>query len=111
MVIKSLKFRPFLATEILEGRKDVTWRLFDDKDLRIGDKINLINWETGEKFGEAEIIELEEKPMKELNETDYIGHEKFGNHEEMMETYQKYYGDKVNSETLVKIIKFKLLQV
>jgi hypothetical protein len=35
--------------------------LFDDKDLKVGDKIELLYWETKEKFADAEIIEVREK--------------------------------------------------
>lgn len=48
--IKTLKFRYHLAEEILAGRKTVTWRLFDDKALEIGDKIQLLHWETERKI-------------------------------------------------------------
>ena len=44
--MKTLKFAPPLAKMILEGNKTATWRLFDDKDLQPGDKLNLQNGET-----------------------------------------------------------------
>jgi hypothetical protein len=62
--MKTLKFRHQLVEEILTGRKTVTWRLFDDKDLKVGDKIELLYWETKEKFADAEIIEVREKNWK-----------------------------------------------
>jgi len=108
--MKTLKFRHHLADEILAGRKTITWRLFDDKDLKLGDKIELLYWETKEKFADAEIIEVREKKLGEIEEKDFEGHEKFENREEMLETYRKYYGDKVDWNTAVKIIKFKLLR-
>lgn len=40
--MKTLKFRSHLADLILKGEKDVTWRLFDDKDLTIGDQLELL---------------------------------------------------------------------
>lgn len=108
--MKTLKFRHHLADEILAGRKTITWRLFDDKDLKLGDKVELLYWETKEKFADAEIIEVREKKLGEIEEKDFEGHEKFENREEMLETYRKYYGDKVDWNTAVKIIKFKLLR-
>ncbi len=107
---KTLKFRHHLAEEILQGRKNVTWRLFDDKDLKVWDKVELLYWETKERFADAEIIEVREKRLEEIEEKDFDGHEKFGSNEEMLETYRKYYGDKVNWDTALKIIKFKLLR-
>jgi len=107
--MKTLKFRKNLAEEILAGRKTVTWRIFDDKNLQVNDKISLVVWETKEEFAKGKIIELREKKLSEINDQDFDGHEKFESKEEMLETYQKYYGEKVNWDTIVKIIKFKLL--
>jgi len=108
--MKTLKFRRHLAEEIIAGSKTVTWRLFDDKDLKVGDKIELLYWETKEKFADAEIIEVREKRLEDIEEEDFEGHEKFENREEMLETYKKYCGDRVNWDTVVKIVKFKLLR-
>jgi hypothetical protein len=107
--IKTLKFRPHLVKEILEGKKWVTWRLFDDKDLKKGDRLEFVNWETGEKFARAEITDARSKKLGEITEEDFAGHEKFENNEEMIKTYKKYYGDRVSSDTIVKIIEFKLI--
>ena len=106
---KKVKSRNHLAEMILSGEKTTTWRLFDDKDLSVGDKIDLINWNTTEKFGEAEILEVLEKSLNELEDSDFMGHEKFESTEQMYEIYKKYYGDEVTPETIVKIIRFKLL--
>ncbi len=107
--MKQLKFRHNLVKEILEGRKNVTWRLFDDKDLKIGDILDFIDSETGENFAKVEIINAREKKFGDIDNVDFEGHEKFKNKEEMLKTYQGYYGDKVNLEIIVKIIKFKLI--
>ena len=55
---KIIKFRDSLAKLVLAGEKDLTWRLFDDKDLVEGDKVDLINWNTKEKFGEAVLVKV-----------------------------------------------------
>ncbi len=108
--VKTLKFRHHLAEEILKGRKTVTWRLFDDKDLKVGDEVKLLYWETKEKFANAEIINVREKKLGEIEEKDFEGHEQFGSKNEMLETYRKYYGDRVDWDTIVKIVEFKLLR-
>jgi len=95
--------------EILAGRKNVTWRLFDDKDLKVGDNVELLCWENKEKFADAEIVEVHEKTLGKIEEKDFDGHERFESREEMLETYKKYYGDKVNWNTIVKIVKFTFL--
>lgn len=107
--MKTLKFRKILAKEVLGGRKTVSWRLFDDKDLNIGDKLDFLVWETGEKFAEAEIVGTRNKKLGDIEGRDFEGHEEFTSREEMLKTYQSYYGDKVNMDTMVKIINFKLL--
>lgn len=105
---KTLKFRDFLVDLVLKGEKDSTWRLFDDKDLRAGDMVDLINWNTGEKFAVATLTEVREKPMSMLEASDFEGHEKFESEERMYESYRTYYGDRVGPETVVKIIRFQL---
>jgi len=105
---KTLKFRDYLVNLILDEEKDTTQRLFDDKNLSVGDEIDLVNWDTRKKFGEAVIVDIWEKKMGEIEEKDFDGHEKFSSKEEMYNTYRTYYGDKVNADTIVKIIRFKL---
>ncbi len=107
--MKTLKFRKNLADEILSGRKTATWRLFDDKNLRIGDRVELLIWETKEKFADAEIIAVKEKELQDIKDEDFVGHEKFASREEMLENYQSFYGDKVNWNTLVKMLNFKII--
>lgn len=109
MTKKQVKFRTHLADLVLKGEKTATWRLFDDKDLQVGDTIELVNWDTKEIFGLAEITHVKEKILGTLEEDDWIGHEKFANDEEMYATYKTYYGDRVDENTIVKIITFKLL--
>lgn len=108
--MKTLKFRHQLAEEIMAGRKTVTWRLFDDKNLQADDQLELIDWESGEKFGNAKIENVREKRLGEIEEKDFEGHEKFASKEEMLGTYKKYYGDRVDWNTIVKIIAFKFLR-
>jgi hypothetical protein len=105
---KIIKFRESLARLILAGEKNTTWRLFDDKNLSEGDEVDLINWETKEKFAEATLTKVWEKKMGELQDSDFDGHEKFESEEEMYKTYRTYYGDKVGPKTTVKIIRFRL---
>ena len=109
--MKTSKFRPELAILILEGKKVTTWRLFDDKDLRVGDELELINKETMKPFARAMIIEAKEKPLKDLTDADWEGHERFSSEEEMYKKYREYYpGHEIGPETTVKIIHFELVQ-
>jgi hypothetical protein len=108
---KTVKFRETLAELVLKGEKTATWRLFDDKDLKVGDLLNLQIWETGKDFAKAKITEVREKKLGELEESDYDGHEKFESQKDMLEKYKEYYGDKVTLDTTVKMIKFELKKI
>lgn len=107
--MKTLKFRKQLSELILKKEKTTTWRIFDDKDIKPGDIIQFLVWETKEVFANAKIINVVEKRFKELNEQDIDGHEKFASKEEMYATYSKYYNKEVDENTIVKIIKFELI--
>ena len=107
--MKTLKFENKLAELILGGKKDMTWRFFDDKDLQNGDELILINRGTGDEFARAKIIKIREKEFKNVDEADFGGHEKYNDNDEMFKTYKGYYGDKLTWETPVKIIKFVLI--
>jgi hypothetical protein len=105
-IMKTLKFMPELAEKILSGEKTSTWRLFDDKDLQVGDEILFINKGTLAEFGRGKIIALSVRTLGKLSEADWEGHEKFASEEEMYSTYRRYYGDLVGPETEVKILTF-----
>jgi len=112
--MKTIKFRPALAQLILEGKKNTTWRLFDDKDLQVGDVVEMkIRNDAGEvlreAFGHATITEVSEKTIKDLDDRDWEGHERFPDEEAMYAAYRTYYpGHEIGSSTLVKIIHFTL---
>ena len=106
--MKTLKFEAILVPLVLSGEKNSTWRLFDDKDLRVGDGLALVNKDTRERFAEATIISMREKKLGELQDTDWEGHERYESEEKMYEAYRGYYGDRVTPDSVVKIIKFKL---
>jgi hypothetical protein len=107
--MKPLKFKPHLAQLILDGKKMTTWRLFDDKNLQVGDELELKNAETLEIFSKAIITEVREKKMAQLNKNDYDGHEVFENEEDMYRHYRGYYPNhEIGPDTLVKIIHFTL---
>jgi len=107
---KTLKFENKLVEPILSGKKNCTWRLFDDKNLSVGDGLVFVNRDTLKEFAEAKIISIIEKELKNVDDFDFDGHESFGSKEEMIETYKGYYGDKVSEDSLVKIIKFRLIK-
>lgn len=109
--IKKLKFVDSLVKLILSGEKRTTWRLFDDKNLTVGDDLIFINKDTDDEFGTAKILSVIEKKLIELNDSDYEGHEKYGSFEKMYESYGKYYNENIGPNTLVKIIKFDFFKL
>lgn len=107
--MKRLKFAEKLVPLILLGAKTSTWRLFDDKDLSVDDEVEFINSKTGDKFADVKIISVNEKTFADITEDDFETHETYSSKDEMLKTYRGYYGEKVNYDTKVKIIKFELL--
>lgn len=104
--MKTLKFKPQLCEEIIRGTKTSTWRLFDDKDLQVGDQLEFVNKETMRVVGTGLITSLYTKTLSTLNDQDWAGHERYASEEAMYEVYRGYYGDKVTKDTEVKIITF-----
>ena len=114
--MKTLKLEHELAGMVRSGEKTATWRMYDDKDLHVNDIVQLIdkvdrtNPETWQEMGAARIDLIVEKRLGELTEADYDGHEKFPSTEEMVKTYQKYYGPQVIADTPIKMIHFSLMK-
>lgn len=104
--MKTLKFTPELAAQILSGEKTATWRLFDDKDLTEGDELLFVNKETGEEFGTALLTSLHTRTLGTLEDPDWEGHERFSSEAEMYATYRRYYGDRVGPDSEVMILAF-----
>ena len=107
--MKRLKFRAHLKELILGGEKTTTWRLFDDKNLSVGDKLVFVVAETGEEFATAEITSVQETVMGKLTKDDWAGHETYTSDKDMYKHYEGYYNRPVDDDSQIKIIKFKLL--
>ncbi len=106
--MKTLKFSKELLPEILSGKKTVTWRCFDDKDLKEGDEVLLLEHETKNPFAKAVLTKVNEKTFGELSKEDKKGHEEFKIDEEMYKTYSEYYKREITPDTLLKVIQFKI---
>lgn len=55
--MKTLKLRESLSKLILQGKKNTTWRLFDDKNLSKGDVVSFLVWETKKEFAKARLLQ------------------------------------------------------
>jgi ribonuclease HI len=111
--VKTLKFDHDDAQLIVEGKKNTTWRLYDDKDLSVDDTVRIIDKTTTNNpsdwkvVGEGKVIEVTEKKLGDVTDADMVGHEKFSSKEEALTTYQAYYGERVTLDTPVKIVHFE----
>jgi hypothetical protein len=108
--MKILKFREELAKKILSKEKTKTWRLFDDKDISVGDEITCVVKETGKTFAKICIVEVEEKTFAEIISKDFQGHEKYSSKKEMYDIYSGYYGKSIDKNTPLKIIRFETIK-
>ncbi len=106
---KKIKFAQELVPLILSHEKISTWRLWDDKDLVVGDSVDFIEYRTATHFATGKLTKVIEKPFGKLTDEDKKGHEHFVTIEQIYKTYTKYYKKEVTSQTLVKIIWFELL--
>lgn len=110
--MKKLKLDHELAKLVLAGEKTSTWRVFDDKDLSVNDRVVLIDKvdlekpQTWKNIGVATIRRVIEKRLGDIEDADYEGHEKHSSREEMLVTYRKYYGSDVTWDTPIKMIHF-----
>lgn len=110
--MKALKLEHALAEQVLAGTKTSTWRLFDDKDLSVNDDVKLIDKvdaerpETWRVIGVAHIKTVIQKRLADIELEDYDGHNQYASQGEMLEAFRQYYGNDVNLDTIVKIIRF-----
>jgi ribonuclease HI len=110
--MKTLKLDHALAKLVQNGGTTSTWRIYDDKDVKVNDNIELVDkvdpgdpssWKT---IGLARVDMVTEKRLGEVTRADFSSHEEFPSREEMLRAYQKYYGPQVTFETPVKMIHF-----
>lgn len=109
---KQLKFEHQLAVNIQNGEKTSTIRFFDDKNIRVGDivlvidKVEQDNPASWLVVGEALVQEVLEKRLTDVHGNDWEGHEPYENIAEFIATHQRYYKQEINNQTPVKIIRF-----
>lgn len=99
---KTLKYHPFYIETILKNGVAVDVRLFDDKNLSVGDTIDLLNAETGGKFAAGTITAINETIFKETV--------KGGADVELYEKYKKLYGRDIKPTDAAKIVRIDLIE-
>lgn len=111
--MKALKLNHTLASVLVDGAENATWRINDDKDLHVNDVITLIDKvdslkpETWIPIGTGQITSILEKQLGSIVPQDLLPGEKLLPLPELLEKYRSYYGRQVSEDTPVKIIKFK----
>ncbi|EKE29940.1 MAG: hypothetical protein ACD_2C00073G0028 [uncultured bacterium (gcode 4)] len=108
--MKTLKFSPPLPEMVLSWEKTITWRINDDKDLKVWDQIILYARPLLNEFARVEVVSAYMTTFENLTELDWDWHEKFSSEDEMYETYSRYYNVEANPKTELKVIKFKKIQ-
>jgi hypothetical protein len=108
--MKKIKFHPKHTNNILLGKKTNTWRLFDDKDLSVGDELALEDSTNGRIFAKAKITSVAERTLDTIQDEDYEGNSEYDSRDEMFKSFEKMYKRKVNGKTAVKVIKFVLMK-
>ncbi|HET9722034.1 MAG TPA: reverse transcriptase-like protein [Candidatus Saccharimonadales bacterium] len=110
--MKTLKFEHYQAEQILRGEKTSTWRLFDDKDISVNDKIKIIDKITPEDPASWQVIglgtvkEIIEKNLGDINADDMKNDRSYTSQGAMLNNFKQYYGDRVAPDTPVKIVFF-----
>lgn len=109
---KTLKINHQAAELIRLGKKTSTWRMNDDKDLRVNDHISFIDKVIPDvesswvEFGDTVITSILEKRFGDLTAINFEGSENYSTNDEMIKAFQRYYGEKIDYNAPVKIIHF-----
>ena len=107
--MKKLKFDKNIVDLILRKEYFKTWRLEDEKNLSVGDVIELINSETGATFAKAKINQVAIKYLRDINDQDNVGYRSFSDIDEIINVFNGYYSKPVTPESIIKIISFELI--
>lgn len=110
--MKTLKLNHASARLIKAGKKRTTWRMNDDKNLSVNDRIELIDKVDGlrpdswQAIGVATVDQITEKRLADITEEDYEPGSYADSPEEMIQNFRLYYGDSVDLDTPVKMLHF-----
>ncbi|MFC1697677.1 ASCH domain-containing protein [Nanoarchaeota archaeon] len=106
MVLKKmLKFADPLPEMIMDGSKDTTWRIDDDKNISIDDHLSCC-YVNGKEFAQAYVEWVKMTRFGLLTDDDKEGHEPFDSDEEMYATYSRYYNKEVTPSTKLKVVRY-----
>lgn len=110
--MKSLKINHDFAIKIQANKAHYTWRINDDKDLHVNDKVQLIDKldegqpSSNKVIGVATITSILEKQIGKITKDDMEVDEVFTSTDDLLKTFRGYYGPQVNPQTPLKMIRF-----
>ena len=113
-----ITFSEPLPNLILKRKKTTTWRIdepvpikrtSDTEGIKKGDKLSLRD-KSQKEFARAITINVNPTKFSELTNDDLRGHEKFKSKKGMYDKYEEYYKIKINDNTKIVVIKFKLIK-
>jgi ribonuclease HI len=113
--MKQLKFNHNFAESIVDGTKTATFRVNDDKDIRVGDKIQLVDKVLGDHPtswtipGELKVVSIDMVPLNKLTKNQMSNAESFENLDEMLQTFRRFYGEHVMMDTPIMVLNFEFL--
>ncbi len=109
--MKTLKLNHEEAQLQLAASSGATWRLFDDKDIRVNDVLTLVDKreaspESWAVIGKATVNYIVEKRLADVSDDDLRRSNGYANKDEMFRILRTYYGEHVTWKTPVKIIHY-----
>jgi ribonuclease HI len=111
--MKQLKFEHQFAKAIQAGKKSATFRVNDDKNLTIDDRVQLIDKVDHDRpttwliTGDLIIKGVEQRKLRDLTSEHMVRAESFTDTEEMLQTFRRFYGDHIDESTPVTIVTFQ----
>lgn len=110
--MKQLKFDHHFAQAIITGKKTATFRVNDDKDIRVSDEVQLVDkvkrdhptsWVIP---GVLKITTVTSATLSELTKDQLSIGETFDNVDEMLQTFRRFYGEHVDMDTQILVLEF-----
>ncbi len=111
--MKQLKFEHLFAQEIIQNKRNTTLRI-DDKNIMIGERVQLVDKISSNKPQEWEVpgdliitgkqmFRLDNMPLELLKDTELDSADK-----DMLYSFlRRFYGESINSDTVVSLLSFK----
>ena len=113
--MKQLKFEHRFSEAIRAGKKTATFRMQDNKGLREGEELELVDKIDGNKPttwripGKIKILQKNSRTIDELAESDFLKAEGFSSKKAMVEAFRRFYGDYVSEESPVMMLDFEYI--